>query len=75
MLASCWTLFSRAVSVLVGKGARHAAAHCLILVILALFGGGLYSKGPYRGSGIGLGTVLLIILVLWLLGVFGMRPF
>jgi hypothetical protein len=47
----------------------------LIIVIVALFGGGFYAKGPYRGGGIGLGTVLLIVLVLWLLGVFGTRPY
>lgn len=47
----------------------------LILLILALFGGGFYSKGRYRGGGIGLGTILLIVLILWLLGVFGTRPF
>ena len=47
----------------------------LVLVIVALFGGGLSTKGPYRGGGIGLGTILLIILLLWLFGVFGSRPF
>ncbi len=47
----------------------------LIILIVIMFGGGFYSKGPYRSGGIGLGTVLLIILILWLLGVFGSRPF
>ncbi len=47
----------------------------LILVILFLFGGSAYSKGPYRGGGIGLGTILLIVLILWVVGAFGSRPF
>jgi hypothetical protein len=47
----------------------------LIILIIVMFGGGFYAKGPYRGGGISLGTILLIILVLWLLGVFGTRPF
>jgi len=47
----------------------------LIVLIIFLFGGGFVAKGPYRGGGIGLGTLLLIILILWLLGVFGSRPF
>lgn len=47
----------------------------LIVLIIVMFGGGFYAKGRYRGGGIGLGTILLIILILWLLGVFGTRPF
>ena len=47
----------------------------LIILVIIMFGGGFYAKGPYRTGGISLGTILLIILVLWLLGVFGSRPF
>ena len=47
----------------------------LIVLIPLLFGGGFYIRdGRYRGGGIGLGTILLIILILWLLGVFGPGP-
>lgn len=46
----------------------------LVLLILGAFGGG-FARPAYRGPGIGLGTVLLIILLLWLFGVFGSRPF
>ena len=47
----------------------------IILIVLAIgsFGGGMRST-QYRPHGIGLGTVLLIVLVLWALGVFGTRP-
>jgi hypothetical protein len=45
-----------------------------VLLILGAFGGGL-ARPAYRGPGIGLGTVLLIVLLLWLFGVFGTRPF
>ena len=47
----------------------------LIIIIVLMLGVGFYAKGPYRNGGFGLGTVLLIILVLWVLGVFGPRPF
>ncbi len=46
----------------------------LIVFILLSFGGGI-SRPQYRTPGISVGTVLLIILILWLLGVFGSRPF
>jgi hypothetical protein len=46
----------------------------LIILILLSYGGGFYQP-TYRTHGISLGTVLLIVLVLWLLGVFGSRPF
>jgi hypothetical protein len=46
----------------------------LILLILLSYGGGVY-RPAYRTPGISVGTILLIILVLWLLGVFGSRPF
>ncbi len=42
----------------------------IIVVLLLLFGGGLgYHQGfdNWNGRGIGLGTVLLIVLVIWLL--------
>ncbi len=46
----------------------------LIVFVLLSFGGG-YASPTYRTHGIGLGTILLIVLVLWMLGVFGSRPF
>jgi hypothetical protein len=46
----------------------------LIILILASFGGGFY-RPTYRTPGISIGTILLIILILWLLGIFGPRPF
>jgi hypothetical protein len=46
----------------------------LIVLMIASFGGGL-SRPQYRTPGISLGTILLIVLILWLLGVFGSRPF
>jgi hypothetical protein len=46
----------------------------IIIVLLLIFGGGggYYAHRSYGGRGLGgvLGTVLVIILVLWLLGVF-----
>ena len=46
----------------------------LIVLIVLSFGGGV-SRPQYRRHGISVGTILLIVLVLWLLGVFGSRPF
>jgi hypothetical protein len=51
----------------------------LLLVLLVLFmpgafGGGL-SRPAYRGPGIGVGTLLLVVLLLRVFGVFGSRPF
>ena len=46
----------------------------LVVLMLGSFGGGI-AQPRYRTHGIGLGTVLLIIVVLWLLGVIGTRPF
>ena len=46
----------------------------LLLVALGSFGGGM-ARPAYRTHGISLGTVLLIVLVLWALGVIGTRPF
>jgi hypothetical protein len=46
----------------------------LIVLILLSYGGGM-SRPQYRTHGISVGTILLIILILWLLGVFGSRPF
>jgi hypothetical protein len=46
----------------------------LVLLVLGAFGGGL-ARPAFRGPGIGLGTVLLIVLLLWAFGVFGTRPF
>lgn len=47
----------------------------LIIVLILVFGlgGGYYGHtlyGPVGGTGIGLGTVLLIVLILYLLGLF-----
>lgn len=44
----------------------------IVLVILAL-GGGYYGRsrwGNTGGAGIGLGTVLIILLIAWMLGLF-----
>jgi hypothetical protein len=46
----------------------------VIVLMLGSYGGGFYQP-TYRTHGITLGTVLLIVLVLWVLGVFGSRPF
>ena len=46
----------------------------LLIIMFGSFGGG-YARPAYRTHGISVGTILLIILVLWLLGVFGSRPF
>jgi hypothetical protein len=46
----------------------------LIVLMLGSFGGGFYQPA-YRTHGISLGTVLLIVVILWALGVFGSRPF
>jgi hypothetical protein len=46
----------------------------LIVLIILSFGGGV-SRPQYRRHGISLGTILLIVLILWMLGVFGSRPF
>jgi len=40
----------------------------LILLILFVFGGGhFYDNGAYRTQGFGLGTLLIVILIVWLL--------
>jgi hypothetical protein len=42
----------------------------VILLVLGFFGGATYNNGAYLGhTGIGVGGILLIILVLWMLGV------
>jgi hypothetical protein len=46
----------------------------LIILVVMSFGGGFYQP-TYRTPGISLGTILLIVLLLWLFGVFGSRPF
>ncbi|HWE01757.1 MAG TPA: hypothetical protein VG326_05045 [Tepidisphaeraceae bacterium] len=46
----------------------------LIVLVILSFGGGV-ARPAYRTPGISLGTILLIILVLWLFGVFGSRPY
>jgi len=45
----------------------------LIVLVVLSFGGGM-AQPRYRTHGISLGTILLIILLLWLFGVFGSRP-
>jgi hypothetical protein len=45
----------------------------IVLVLLFLFGGGFYGQrnerfGIYGGGGIGLGTILVILLIAYLLG-------
>lgn len=40
----------------------------LIIILLILFGGGgYYGWGP-RAGGLGVGTILLIVLILWAMG-------
>jgi hypothetical protein len=59
------------------KGARPSKEHAMslliiIIILILLFGGGgigYRSYGP-MGGGIGLGGILVIILILYLLGVF-----
>ena len=46
----------------------------LIVLVLLSFGGG-FARPAYRTHGISLGTVLLIVLLLWIFGVFGPRPY
>lgn len=50
----------------------------LIIVLVLLLGGGGYYGGNYfhtgYGPGFGLGTVLLVLLICWMLGLFGPRP-
>jgi hypothetical protein len=46
----------------------------LVILVVVSFGGGVY-RPAYRRHGVSVGTILLIVLVLWLLGVFGTRPF
>jgi hypothetical protein len=55
-------------------GAMTILLIVLIVLILLSFGGGL-SRPTYRTPGISVGTILLIVLILWMLGVFGTRPF
>ncbi len=45
----------------------------LILVLILLFGGVGYRSYGYTGGGIGLGGILLILLVCYLLGLFPNR--
>ena len=45
-----------------------------IVLMLGSFGGGM-TQPAYRTHGISLGSILLIVLVLWVLGVIGTRPF
>jgi hypothetical protein len=46
----------------------------LIVLVVMSFGGGFY-RPAYRTPGISLGSILLIVLLLWMFGVFGSRPF
>jgi hypothetical protein len=38
----------------------------IVLILLFGFGGHFYNDGAYRGPGIGLGTILLIVLIVLL---------
>jgi len=43
----------------------------IVLILLFGFGGGYYGHtrwGPSGGFGVGLGTILMIVLIVWLLG-------
>jgi hypothetical protein len=42
----------------------------LIILLILLFGGGGYWHSGFQGGGIGLGTILVILLVAWALGLF-----
>jgi hypothetical protein len=46
----------------------------LIVLLVLSFGGGM-ARPAYRTPGISLGTILLIVLRLWVFGVFGSRPY
>jgi hypothetical protein len=46
----------------------------LIVLVVMSFGGGFY-RPAYRTHGISLGSILFIVLLLWIFGVFGSRPF
>jgi hypothetical protein len=46
----------------------------LIILVIGSYGGGMHQPA-FRGPGISLGTILLIVLLLWVFGVFGSRPF
>ena len=53
---------------------QRIALIVLIVLILMSFVGGFYQP-TYRTHGVSLGTVLLIVLLLWIFGVLGSRPF
>jgi hypothetical protein len=57
------------------ENARMPILFILLAVILVLSLAGAYTKKEYRIHGVSLGTILLIVLLLWLFGVFGSRPF
>jgi hypothetical protein len=55
--------------------AYHVGMNPLLLIIILLLifgGGGFYVGGPAYGGG-GLGLVLIICLIIWLMGGFGRR--
>ena len=39
----------------------------IILIVLLVFGGLGFSGGVYRGPGLSLGGILLVVLILWLI--------
>jgi hypothetical protein len=47
----------------------------LLSVILLLSLAAAYTKQEYRIHGMSLSTILLIVLLLWIVGVFGSKPF
>jgi hypothetical protein len=55
-----------------GENAHMLLLILLIILIVLAFGGGFgYRGGIYRGPGIGLGGILLILLILLLTGAIG----
>jgi hypothetical protein len=46
----------------------------LLVLVLLSFGGGV-ARPAYRTHGISVGTILLIVVLLWAFGAFGSRPF
>jgi hypothetical protein len=58
------------------KGEKIMLLLVIILILFFGFGGGWYGyrqydNSPYHGGGFGLGTILVILLILYLLGFFG----
>ncbi len=55
-------------SVVVAHGLQSKYMLVLLIVLILLFGGvGAFGRGHYRNGGIGLGTILIILLIVMLL--------